>query len=69
MKLRSSLVNLQRENNVFGRYPDSELAERSSSWSDLRFPMEEGRYPEKELVRKERDWSLVREEREGGMVP
>lgn len=55
LKLRSSLVNLEREDNVFGRYPDSELPERSSSWSDLRVPMEDGRDPEKELVRRERD--------------
>lgn len=69
LKLRSSLVKLERENRVLGRYPDNKLPERSSSCNDVRFPMERGRGPEKELVRRVRDWRREREEREGGMVP
>lgn len=69
LKLRSSRVNLERENRVFGIDPDRKLPERSSSWIDLRLPMEEGRIPEKELDRRVRDWRREREEREAGMEP
>lgn len=56
LKLRSSLLKLDKEAMEFGRNPIRELWEMSRDSKDLSLVMEGVREPEKELDRRVRIW-------------